>query len=145
MTERHDFQPGNGSRYDLVYVPDLGDGFFLLTWLCHGGSGGVSLRARRGSYLSLDYLMPKMRLDSEADAHALVAFLVAQGAVTGQGEVWYTTAPRDYDYWHTLDLGPVEMGHRRVYATDKARFEACQIPRYASGMHRAEREEVTRG
>ncbi len=144
MTERHDWQP-NGSRYDLVYTPDLGDGYFLLTWLCHGGSGGVSLRARRGSYLSLDYLMPKMRLDSEADAHALVAFLVAQGAVTGQGEVWYTTAPRDYDYWHTLDLGTVEMGHRRVYATDKARFEACQIPRYASGMHRADREEVTRG
>ena len=109
MTERHDFQPGNGSRYDLVYVPDLGDGFFLLTWLRYGGSGGVSLRASRGSFLHISYVMEKMRLDSEADAHALVAFLVGQGAVTGQGEVWYTTAPREYDYWHTLDLGPVEM------------------------------------
>ena len=140
IVERIYWEPGNASRYDLIFIPDVGHGRWFLAWMRRGGSGGVGMRASHGEFLHINYLMEKMEVRSEGDAHALVAFLVSKGVVRGQGKVWFTTAPKDYDYSYTYDLGPVEMGHRRIYVVDDLRFQSCQIPRYHSGLHTVAQE-----
>ena len=43
MLQRIQYQPGNGSNYDLMYGKVEGNGY-LLVWLKRGGSGGVAFR-----------------------------------------------------------------------------------------------------
>ena len=77
--KRHIFQPGNGSRYDLMYgkVEDNG---YLLVWLKRGGSGGVAFRFDGGGYVASGYLAEKMDLCNwMGDVYALCAFLNTQG------------------------------------------------------------------
>ena len=51
----------------------------------------------------------------------------------------WTNAPEAYDYSYVRDTGVTALSldeatrYRLVEVTDLARWEACQIPRYASG------------
>ena len=73
----YDFQPGNATRYDLLYGR-LPDGRLLLCWLSKGGSGGTAFRFHPDSFIASDYLSEKMGCN-EADADALTAFLRSKG------------------------------------------------------------------
>lgn len=81
MLKRIQYQPGNGTNYDLLYGP-VEDNGYLLVWLNRGGSGGSAFRFNGSlGYIAGGYLMEKMDLPSHlmGDVHALCAFLNAQG------------------------------------------------------------------
>lgn len=75
---RYDWQPGNGTRYDLVYAP-VGDRT-MITWLRHGGSGGPSLLFSH--FLHYSYVTEKMQVNI-ADAVGILKFLEYQGHDVG--------------------------------------------------------------
>jgi hypothetical protein len=75
---RYDWQPGNGTRYDLCYGP-MGKKT-LLTWLRHGGSGGPSIAFF--GYLHYSYMMEKMNVGI-ADAVGILKFLEKMGHEVG--------------------------------------------------------------
>ena len=82
--KRYDFQPGNGSRYDIMYGHNLNTGEVLLVWLSRGGSGGSAFRFNAGgnNYIAAGYLAEKMDLRNwMGDAYALCAFLTARGHI----------------------------------------------------------------
>jgi len=71
-----DFQPGNGTRYDIQLVRDS-NGFITITWLLYGGVGGTSFRFNNGARIKgmenhLGYFMEKMDLRHKGDATALI-------------------------------------------------------------------------
>jgi len=74
--ERFIHEPGNGTRYDLLYQEEP-DGYIFLAWMHRGGSGGSCIRIRCG--IEATYMMEKMRLSNRPDANALLAFLKARG------------------------------------------------------------------
>jgi hypothetical protein len=76
--KRYDWQPGNGTRYDLCYGP-VGDRA-LVTWLRQGGSGGPSLAFSH--YLHYTYVMEKMSVNI-ADAVGILKFLEEMGHDVG--------------------------------------------------------------
>ena len=80
MMKRIQYQPGNGTNYDLMYGKVEGNGY-LLVWLKRGGSGGSAFRFDGDYFIAAGYLMEKMDLPSRlmGDVHALCAFLNAQG------------------------------------------------------------------
>ena len=81
---REFYEPGNGTRYDLIwgYVPPYNtqrigmptDPVFMLTWMRSGGSGGVSMVAGPGSFTHETYVSEKMGV-GQADAEVLAAFI----------------------------------------------------------------------
>jgi hypothetical protein len=76
---RTQFQPGNGSNYDILYGMHS-PGSYLLVWLDRGGSGGRAFRFSEGQFIAAGYLAEKMDLyDWMADVYALCAFLNTQG------------------------------------------------------------------
>ena len=80
MLKRIQYQPGNGTNYDLMYGT-VGNGY-LLVWLKRGGSGGSAFRFDGGvGYIAAGYLREKMDLPERlmGDVYALCAFLNAQG------------------------------------------------------------------
>ena len=84
--QRHQYCPGNGSNYDIMYGEVEGEGY-LLVWLSKGGSGGVAFRFS-GTFVAASYLAEKMGLRPQGqDTFALLAFLNTQGheADTGGG------------------------------------------------------------
>lgn len=89
----YDFQPGNGTRYCLVFT-DLGNGDKLLSWLRESDVGGRSFRFRDGmGRVGSGYFAHKMGLMGqydEADIAALLAFAKWAGVevdlVAGYGE-----------------------------------------------------------
>ena len=72
------YEPGNGTRYDLIWgwVPGYnGKGHVLMvTWMKRGGSGGVSMVVGEGSFAHETYVSEKMDV-GEADAKALADFI----------------------------------------------------------------------
>jgi len=76
----YDFQPGNGTRYCLVYT-DLGEGDTMITWLLRGDVGGKSFRFRRHmARVSAGYFGNKIDHGREADLAAILAFCKWKGA-----------------------------------------------------------------
>ena len=75
---REFYEPGNGTRYDLIWgqVPGYGnrDHVFMLTWMRGGGSGGVSMAVGPCSFTHETYVSEKMNVGA-ADAEALAAFI----------------------------------------------------------------------
>jgi len=70
---RHAWDPGNGTRYDLLLGKDGTD--TLLCWMRHGGSGGVCIRWDADiDCMAVSYFCEKMQCN-EADAVAILAFL----------------------------------------------------------------------
>ena len=68
---RTQYEPGNGSRYDLSWYHDF-DGYLVVTWWWRGGSGGSSIRVN--SVPTLEYVAEKMSIPPEhtKDLEALV-------------------------------------------------------------------------
>ena len=78
--ERVDWEPGNNTRYDMLYGEYLdaqGKPMFFVTWLRLGGSGGTTL-SWSGGHLHWSYVTEKMQVNS-ADAAGIMAYLKTQG------------------------------------------------------------------
>jgi len=78
--QRVDWQPGNGTRYDLIYGEYLdarAKPMFFITWLQSAGSGGVTL-SWSGDALHWSYVCEKMGLNI-ANAAGIMAYLKTQG------------------------------------------------------------------
>lgn len=75
---REFYEPGNGTRYDLLwgYVPGYSnkDLMLMVTWMRSGGSGGVSIIVSLGSFAHETYVSEKMDV-GQADAKALADFI----------------------------------------------------------------------
>lgn len=80
MLKRTQYQPGNGTNYDLMFGPVEGNGY-LLVWLRRGGSGGTAFRFDGDMFIAAGYLAEKMDISDYlmGDAYALCAFLKARG------------------------------------------------------------------
>jgi len=75
--QRVDWQPGNGSRYDILYGEYInadGKPMFFVTWLRLGGSGGSTLSWDGLTLLHWSYLSEKMKVN-EADAAGILSYL----------------------------------------------------------------------
>ena len=76
--KREAYEPGNGTRYDLIWghVPGYGnkDHVLMVTWMRGGGSGGVSIAIGPGSFAHETYVSEKMGVGM-ADAEVLAAFI----------------------------------------------------------------------
>jgi|TARA_R100000049_G_C1897945_1_gene48885 hypothetical protein len=74
------YQPGNGTRYNLVYgytpnVCDLdGPNQFFCSWMKRGGSGGATVKHSAGGYCHWSYVKEKMAVGGE-DAKAIAHFI----------------------------------------------------------------------
>lgn len=82
MLSRYDWQPGNGTRYDLFYGPTAKPRY-LVSWMKYGGAGGVSLAF--SDYLHYSYLMEKMGVNI-SDAVGILMFLEEMGHKVGYPE-----------------------------------------------------------
>ena len=73
------YQPGNGTRYNLIYgytpyIFDLdGPHHFFCSWMKYGGSGGVTVKHSAG-YCHWSYVKEKMVINTE-DAKAIAHFI----------------------------------------------------------------------
>ena len=76
--KRFDWQPGNGTRYDLIY--GSGDPYTQIAWLKRGGSGGTLMLF--SDFLHYSYIMEKMDINI-ADAVGILKFLELQGHAVG--------------------------------------------------------------
>ncbi len=76
--KRFDWQPGNGTRYDLIYSGDSSKN--LIGWLRMGGSGGRMMLFT--DFLHYSYIMEKMQINI-ADAVGILKFLEHQGHYVG--------------------------------------------------------------
>ena len=74
---RFDWQPGNGTRYDLIYSSD--SNYNMIGWLQYGGSGNVMLFI---DFIHYTYLMEKLHVNI-ADAVGILKFLDYQGHSVG--------------------------------------------------------------
>jgi hypothetical protein len=103
--QRFTFQPGNMSRYDLLFgrvpsspmnavVPSCTsstnlDGGYLLVWLSRSHAGGVALRFDGHFVPCAGYMTEKMGKMLDGDANALLGFLRTQGIQTHiDGDHW---------------------------------------------------------
>jgi hypothetical protein len=79
--QRYQYQPGNGTNYDIMYGDNGPGRGYLFVWLKRGGSGGSAFRFDGGCFIHSGYLMEKMDLPERlmGDVWALCAFLNAQG------------------------------------------------------------------
>jgi hypothetical protein len=68
--KRYIFQPGNGTRYEVVLVPD--ENSFLFGWV--NGSGTIAEFGNTGLMTS-GYFMDKLKLHNRADAAALMTLV----------------------------------------------------------------------
>ena len=78
--DRVDWEPGNSTRYDLMYGEYLdakGKPMFFITWLRLGGSGGTTL-SWRGDGRHWSYVCEKMSINM-ANAAGIMAYLKTQG------------------------------------------------------------------
>lgn len=75
---RFDWQPGNGTRYDLLYGK-CGD-YHMIAWAGRGGSSGSFMLFSH--FLHYTYLMEKMNVNS-SDADGILRFLEKMGHDVG--------------------------------------------------------------
>jgi hypothetical protein len=75
VTEKHNFQPGNGTAYHLLLVDDVEDDTYTLVWLRYVSYGPAFKLPKKG-YIHYSYLQGKLPNDvSEADTAALLLFI----------------------------------------------------------------------
>lgn len=76
MMKFYDYQPGNVTRYALMFGETDKANEYLLVWLKHQDVGGSAFRVMAHfGHIDQGYLMEKMRLNNGADAAALLGFL----------------------------------------------------------------------
>ena len=78
--KRYDYQPGNGSRYDLLYGNIEGTRRYAIVWLHLGGSGGTALQWEHFDDEPTPcpgYMARKMGINYQADAKAIAEFIKA--------------------------------------------------------------------
>ena len=83
--KRFAWEPGNGTRYDIVYGALVGTDKFLLSWMKFGGSGGVSIIFSGKDLLHHTYVEEKMGVNT-ADANGILAFVEAKGHLVGRSD-----------------------------------------------------------
>lgn len=91
--KRFDWQPGNGTRYDLIYGG--GGEKSMIGWMRQGGSGGTVMLFT--DFLHYTYMMEKLGINI-ADAVGILKFLELQGHSVGyphEGTI-YETCSNDY-------------------------------------------------
>lgn len=71
-TRRLVYQPGNGTRYELVYCP--GPETFLFGWT-YSREGGRLAEFSNVGLMTYDYFMQKLDIRSPADAAALLTLV----------------------------------------------------------------------
>tara|TARA_Y100000401_G_scaffold110235_1_gene107245 strand:+ start:587 stop:853 length:267 start_codon:yes stop_codon:yes gene_type:complete len=77
--KRYNYEPGNATRYDLVYGRIEGTKQYVLVWLSKGGSGGTALQWEHFDdepRLMAGYISEKMGI-RRADAEAIAEFMKA--------------------------------------------------------------------
>ena len=79
--KRYYWEPGNGSRYDLVYGP-VDDQRSMVLWLHNGGSGGSALMFDSDGYVHHTYLEEKMDVGA-IDGEMICQFLSVMGHAVG--------------------------------------------------------------
>lgn len=98
MLNHYDWQPGNGTRYDLYYGP-AGKKTFV-SWMKNAG-GGVSMVFT--DYLHYSYLMEKMNVGI-ADAVGILKFLEEMGHKVGHPDANVVfEAPRGNPFIRVLE------------------------------------------
>ena len=99
MLNHYDWQPGNGTRYDLYYSKTGDRGF--ISWMRRGGAGGTAMSFSH--FLHYTYVMEKMEIGI-ADAVGILKFLEEMGHDVGYPEpdVVYEACSRD-PYIKVLD------------------------------------------
>lgn len=75
---RYDWQPGNGTRYDLLYGK-CGD-YYMIGWANRHGAGGTFMMFSH--FLHYSYLAEKMNVN-ESDADGILRFLEKMGHDVG--------------------------------------------------------------
>ena len=88
-----DWQPGNGSRYPLMFsdtTDERGNRTWFIGYLRNSDVGGPCFKWH-SDFVYLDYMMGKMGLTNEYDAQAIAAFLYTRGIVVelGWDEKWH--------------------------------------------------------
>ncbi len=78
MLNHYDWQPGNGTRYDLYYGKSGPKAF--VSWMRRGGSGGTAMAFTH--YLHYSYAMEKLEINI-ADAVGILKFLEEMGHNVG--------------------------------------------------------------
>ncbi len=76
--KRYNYEPGNATRYDLLYGSIEGTKRYAIVWLSKGGSGGTALQWEHFDDMpSPDpgYIAGKMQLALEGDAVAIAQFI----------------------------------------------------------------------
>jgi len=81
MSERYEWCPGNGTRYDLIYG-HVGTKC-MITWMHKGGSGGTAMLFSQ--FLHYTYVQEKMQINI-ADAAGILKFLEHKGHEVGYPE-----------------------------------------------------------
>jgi hypothetical protein len=78
--ESYTYEPGNATRYDLLYG-ETPNGGYLLVWLHKSGSGGSAFRFSGDCFVAAGYLAEKMSIPAHlgGDTNALLAFLRLRG------------------------------------------------------------------
>jgi len=79
LTVEH--EPGNGTRYFCV-LAEVSMTKWLISWLGNSDNGGTSFLYDLGSYVTVDYIMEKMKLRHEGDAVALMILMHQQTGVS---------------------------------------------------------------
>ena len=87
-----DWQPGNGSRYPLMFsdtTDERGHRTWVIGYLRNSGVGGSCFKWH-GDFVNLGYMMGKMGLTNEYDAQAIATFLTTRGIQVelGWGQEW---------------------------------------------------------
>jgi len=84
MPDKFDYQPGNGSRYELYIIPTNPNHenkfqSFYFAWMRYGGSSGIVAKFNYDDFLHYNYFEEKMLCKdlhiSTADTAALLCFL----------------------------------------------------------------------
>ena len=99
-----EFQPGNGTRYKLIYTPCLRQGQSMISFMLYA-AGGICMVFNSEGFLHYTYMEEKMRGIRIADAAAVLEFLRLMGHEVDM--------PEDGSYERMEDIS----GPNRVYPT----------------------------
>ena len=108
MICREQYEPGNATRYDLVYV-EWGDDYdktFSLTWFI--GSVGLSFRLKKNLGVSAEYVQDKTGWKG-SDLAAILGYLKRKGVVV-------INMPHGYNEYGCFE---VEDAHDNLYLANK--------------------------
>jgi len=99
-----EFQPGNGTRYELIYTSRLRQGRSMISFMRYA-AGGICMVFNSDGFLHYTYMMEKMHDIRIADAAAVLEFLQLMGHGVGM--------PEEDAYERMEDIS----GPNRVYPT----------------------------